>query len=380
MSVWIAIAGGGAASCIVAAAILRHEPRNVLPRASLAIILTLTAAWIGSMIMTLRYGELFSISAFLGPASLVLILLRPPTSHDLRRTLTVFSFVVLLAIFISFLAHWTGLRPFREDFQNRLPFEFLNFDYRWESFFGDANQAGTALVALILIGLYRKGKYGVTTALLASVLLLLTQSRTALIALTLGIATMYAFGRAKSSEMRVRRFIILAVAIILAILIIAFIDPSMNGRSQIWQDYLSLWQTSPFLGLGSNDIELMVPLITGLAQDAHNVFLDAFVRYGFMAGVPAIIFAGSCLWITFRRPTTAHGFPVALLIALLICFTTYTTFGWIYLTLFLWPLLLAMLITGEVQYRAKLSSKHPSQDYESSREVHQRPFEPQDQD
>jgi O-antigen ligase len=124
-------------------------------------------------------------------------------------------------------------------------------------------------------------------------------------------------------------------------------DPSLNGRVPIWREYWQLWGLSPGSGLGFQGIQAQVPDLTGLAQDAHNVVLDSLVRYGVVPaffGTAFLVLAGFVvLSVGFRD----QGFPVAVYVTSMACFMTYTTFGWSYMTVFLWPFMLAVFLAAE---------------------------------
>ncbi len=346
LSIWIAILGSGTA-LLAAVGTGRRRPWRGPTRTSAAILVTLALAWVASMLLSIHHNDNFALSAFMLPVALIALVLCWPNLDELRATLIVFAGVVLVAVAVTFIAHWTGLRPFRDDFMTRLPVSVLGMDYRWESFFGDANNAGTAMVAVGLIGLYRGRAWGAAMASMAGCLLVLSQSRTAIVAGVVGV-TVFVILRLRwpSGLGRGWGFALIVPASLVAILVV-LADPSLNGRVPIWAEYLTLWSTQPILGVGTVGIEAEVPRMTGFAQDAHSVVFDPLVRYGLIAGGTSVLCLAVVAFLCFRSPRVAGGLPASLAAASLICFLTYTTFSWMYMTLFLWPLLFATLLASE---------------------------------
>lgn len=319
------------------------------------------------LVMFVTYGELFSVLTFLTPLAILLLLLFPPDSRELSRATVFYAVLTLTLVLLTFAAHWTGIRPFREDFKSRIPFAILDINYRWESFFGDANQAGTVLSAIVLIGVYRSGKAGWLIATVSSLFLLLTQSRTAIVALAVGLGLLIVLRARLFRENKYIGWLSVICLVALAAAVSFLNDPTLNGRIPIWREYVALWATSPILGLGTSEIQTNVPYLTGYAQDAHSVLLDSLVRFGLPIFFLGCLVFSVIAWIMLAAPRTLRGFPAALFITLAISFFSYTTFSWIYINIFIWPLLLVSLLTDRaLQLTPGVQRSSPSPSLEAN--------------
>ncbi|WP_168190344.1 O-antigen ligase family protein [Luteithermobacter gelatinilyticus] len=95
------------------------------------------------------------------------------------------------------------------------------------------------------------------------------------------------------------------------------------GRLVIWQQTIDVWKDSPWLGIGPGQTRNVIVAANNIFTHPHNVFLQAFMAWGILGGLPFLaIFIGS-LWSIWqsdelKKSTSAHqicGFAMALAIA-----------------------------------------------------------------
>ena len=347
LSIWLCLFGSGL-GLLVALRTRRSEGNFPASKLSFALLAVLSLAWVTTLILMRFHGDLFSPYSIVLPAVAFALLLSWPSPKVFRQSLFNYLSIVLFAILITFAAHWLGLHQFRADFATRLPISFMGINYRWESFFGDANNAGTAMDILVLIGIYHGRRWGWGCAGLSTFLLVLTQSRTAIAALAVGLALYCVLRMERRSRFSKLLRLLIAVVAVAIVLLIVIRDPSLNGRVPIWGEFLHLGWTSPLFGVGTSGVEAVVPQMTGFAQDAHSVFFDPFVRYGVFAAGTALICLVLMSFACLRHPKLEGGFLASLAITMLLCFFTYTTFSWAYLTLFIWPFLISSFLASDL--------------------------------
>lgn len=341
-SIWVAI-GGSAVGLILAITSRRLGNSARIPKIWVYLLALLVLAWLSSLAMMRIHEDLFAISTILVPTAVFALVLVLPTPSEIRSTLVFFAATVLLGVAATMIAASAGIRPFREDFEGRVPLPGLEA-FRWEAYFGDANNAGTIMAMTLLIAILKGGKAGWALGLPSAAILLLSQSRTGVAAAVLGVTVMVvASWHRKGDKTWLIGFTLVGVvgSILLLILVV---DPTLNGRVLIWRDFLGIWGASPVIGLGFQGIQEQVPGMTGLAQDAHNVLLDPLVRHGlapFLFAAAFLVIAG---FASASRGLSNKGFPLAMYVTGMTCFMSYTTFGWAYMTLFMWPFLLASML------------------------------------
>jgi len=341
-SVWVAL-GGSAAGLFLAAKSRRLGNSVPLPRIWAYLLALLFLAWLSSLVMTQVHDDLFAISTVLVPATVISLVLVLPTQSEIQSALVFFATTVLLGVALSMAAASSGIRPFREDFEGRISLPGLEA-FRWEAYFGDANNAGTIMAMTLLIAILQGGRAGWALGIPSFAVLLFSQSRTGVAAAMVGVTVMVV---AHWYRKGVKAWLIgsTLVGVVGAILLLILVfDPTLNGRVLIWRDFLGLWGESPVIGLGFQGIQEQVPGITGLAQDAHNVLLDPLIRHGlapFLIAAAFLVVAGIA---SASRGLDNKGFPIAVYVTGMTCFMSYTTFGWAYMTLFLWPFLLAVMM------------------------------------
>lgn len=231
------------------------------------------------------------LTAFtLGPFLAMLVTKTPPPACALRILNTLGVLVLILFASAAAFAVITDAPP--TGFTTRWPpltDPFGPIGMWWAPFNGPA-EAGTIGAILIVLGFGQRRRFSVPFVIGGGVILFYAGTLAA--ALGLGVALLLLLlGYARTSPHKRRiQFGAATVALGgLAILIQELVrNPTLSSRTFIWSDFAALVQASPIWGWGSaalieSEATRTFPwgeARTAHGSDAHNLFLDAWVRLG----------------------------------------------------------------------------------------------------
>jgi len=283
-----------------------------------------------------------------------MLLLKTP---DFKESVFFANFVAAAlasaAIITQFL-DLTGLRSFRTDIQARwsIPIPWLDIPARWEGMFGDPNNAGFIGAFLIVYGLRRTGLFRIYIVVVGSLIVILSQSRTALLAVLIGLAVLLF----ASSWYRARRFrtsttmLLIFGSLLFAIAGLLSIDSTFNGRVPIWKASLDLVSENPLFGIGSRGFSVAASAgeIPWNNIDSHNILLDTLLRNGLGAFLLAGAFIVVCLILVTRVIGFDRGTSLAVLLTFFAAAMTYTVTTWIYINVQVLPLIVALLLANSL--------------------------------
>ena len=70
-------------------------------------------------------------------------------------------------------------------------------------------------------------------------------------------------------------------------LVVLRLDPSLNGRIEIWNQFLGLWQENWLFGAGQTGIQEAVNSgdLPSWANHGHNLVIDVLGRFGLMGAI-----------------------------------------------------------------------------------------------
>lgn len=167
----------------------------------------------------------------------------------------------------------------------------------WAPFNGPA-ESGFLGGVLVLVGLANGGVLRVILVVGGSVMLFFGGTLSAALGLAAGLLVFWV-GQARNSNRKGLTFTSIAIALLLGIAMLVrelVENPSLSRRSFIWADFIELAMSNPIIGWGSSVLiqsEATQQFPRGGARsahgsDAHNIVLDAWARYGFMAA--AVVF------------------------------------------------------------------------------------------
>jgi len=328
------------------------------------IVLTL---WSYTALRESAGGSTFNYLAFTLPVVILLLSLKPPSVRQVRLLADVFfvalAAVALIGTVMSFVSY-----PLSDQYA---PTRFMigSFaplgEYRWVSVFETTTQAGAVGSYLALYGFWRGGWFFRLMSV-GGILIVLSASRGSTAALLAGLVVMM-WLLPKIGKIKLTTAVKVAVTSIgsLALLILILTkDRTLNSRTDIWLNYFDLSTESPFLGLGTNGLQMAVqndPTIpTGIPMmHAHNIFLDSLARIGIVGLVLVLILFIFVLLQAFRTGGTGIWISAALAVAVLVNQLSDVHIDWVYLDYDYFVLIVAFLFTLHVervfpQSRAKL--------------------------
>lgn len=317
----------------------------------------LLVAWMMAMWAAALHGDPFNPTAILVPVALVMIWLKRPRPRDVWLAGDAFAWSVIAVAVAAQALDWLGFRELRYDFWNRLPVitELIGPIGRWEGPFGNSNLAGPIGAFLLAYGLFRFGLQRWTFVTVGSLIVFLSDSRTAYFAVfvALLVAVLYRprIGRLHITR-RVRLFLLLGfIAAFVALIIL--LDPTLNNRTAVWSTFWTLWSSSPVIGVGGEGILEAIQgdaLLGGWATHGHNILIDPLARVGLLGLAPLMVALIAAFLLTVRE--ASHGKQAALVV--LACFlasgVTEDLVDWRYLGYQAVPLLLASMLSVGTKY------------------------------
>ena len=330
----------------------------------LMVLFGMLVLWVAVLVNYRLGNAAFTYAAITAPIVLLMLIMKPPGAKEAWRLADfTFALIGVLALLAQIL-DWVGLREARTTIYSRwsLPFTDLGLGYRWEGFFGDPNNAGLLGAILVVYGLHRRG--WLRGGLLATgvLIVLFSESRTSLVALTAGVLVTALTSR-PYRKLKLAPWVtavIAAAAAVAAIVLVLLTDPSLNGRAQIWEAYLTLWQESPVFGVGPDGLGSAISkgAIPWDTIDGHSVLFDALTRHGILV---AVLIAGILLGAlaqAWRTKNSDAGTSLSIIAAWLFGALTYTLTEWLYINVLVIPLILALLLA---QART-ITSRTPAHD------------------
>ena len=316
----------------------------------LTVFLGMLVLWVAVIINFRLDNVAFTYAAITTPIILLMIIVKPPDSKEAWRLADfTFAMIGILSLLAQTL-DWMGLREARTTIYSRwsLPLTDLDLGYRWEGFFGDPNNAGLMGAILVIYGLHRSGWLRGGLSLAGALIVLFSESRTSLVALAAGVLVTVLTSRTYR-ELNLAPWItaLIAFATAASAVVLALTsDPSLNGRAQIWEAYLTLWQEAPTFGIGP--IGLGSAISNGEIPwdtiDGHSVLIDSLTRHGVLVAMLIVAILLGALAQAWRAKNSDAGTSLSIIAAWLIGALTYTLTEWLYINVLIVPLILALLL------------------------------------
>lgn len=343
------------------------------PKISLLLIAMAICVWSFEIARTQYDQSLFALTALLTPVFLLLILLKRAGQEDIRHALISLAYSLAVIALINLPFGALGLMP--SGFEGadsavcRTPIVCDitgNLD-RWAGPFGSVNYAAPIGGLLIVLGFILKRPHAFFLSGTGALILILSQGRSAVLAVVAGLAILWLWGprvRSSAHPLRIRMSII---ALLLGLFLIAVVvfDPTLNGRTVIWGQFLELWMTSPWIGTGDSGIQAYAESRPGLLtfSHAHSVYLDLFVRWGPGVALLAITLFALTLIVTWRAIPRVGSGPLAITTFVIVAGLVETIHDWSYWTPYLAALVWAMMaaapsVSGDSRpFRSKVRAR-----------------------
>jgi hypothetical protein len=163
----------------------------------------------------------------------------------------------------------------------------FGIDGRWPGPFGYNSKTGFVGTLLVIIGFVQIRWQSWIFISVGLVTVLLTSGRGAALALFCGLGVLIVFSlRGPLSKIPIGLRASVVAAGVACFLVLQFLGPLRTtgrlGEDGIWGHFVSLWRTSPWIGVGQTGI--LADPKAGISMEAHNLFLQELTRYG-LAGL-----------------------------------------------------------------------------------------------
>lgn len=340
-------------------------------------LLLLLAMWVAALAFTIIRDERLSVLAILVPIVLLMVLLKTPDAAAAVGTAQILAWalvvVVLAGVALESLGAVPSLYATASDPEARLAMDeatywlpisdLLGIEGRWGGQFGHPNLAGPIGAFLLVFGVTRSGISRIAFVLVGVLVLLLTSSRTSVIAAAAGLFVVGAvtwLSRPSRLPRGARAAIVLApVVAVVAVLVV--LNPGLTGRTVMWPAAIDVLWTSPITGVGDAGYADAIAdgRLPNWAIHAHNVVLDAAVRMGVVGLVLVLaIFVVSVIGAT-RAARIGRAAPLALIVMLIVGGLTDVNLHWRYLLVPMSVLVLAVLMSGTTTPRPPVEAPAP---------------------
>lgn len=314
-----------------------------------------TALWILIFVSSRLDGASFTYAALATPVILVLMIFKPPRIPEAWWVADfAFGFIAALSLFAQLL-DWLGIRSSRTTIYSRWSVPFTDWDlgYRWEGFFGDPNNAGLIGATLLIYGLHRRGWLRIALISVGLLVAVFAESRTAFLAIAAGTLTTLLTSQ-RYRILRIRPLFTWLAILAVSVLAVAFIlltNPTFNGRTPIWEAYLTIWSTNPLVGVGSSGLDAAIAdgQVPWDTIDGHSVLIDALTRHGVLVGLLVLVLFIAVITLTARVVRMDSGTSLSIVVVWLFGALTYTLTPWLYVNVLMLPLVLSLLITQAYQ-------------------------------
>lgn len=336
-----------------------YRRKDRWPRLAMAFLLLLAAAWLYQVVRTQMDQSVFTLAAFCVPVVLLLIMTKAAPRHEFDTAMLVLAYSVVVISVASLVLGRLGWMP--DGFvtgdaggQRFTQLAWLGIPGRWSGPFGSVNLVSPVGGLVLVFGATRRGGHRIALVLGGLLILALGQGRSALIAAAVGllIVALWSPTVERLRHAVLVRWTSLGAAVIVTVLYVAFIDPTFNGRTPIWTNFLGLLPANPAFGVGESGIVAFVVEMSPTPgfiphQHAHSVLFDATTRYGLvMALLTLAIFA---LAIAAGIRDLRHHGPASLAVAVFVIVAglTETIHSWAYWSTFVAALVWAVAIAEE---------------------------------
>lgn len=327
---------------------IQYKPKEPWHSFQHAFFALLFGVWIIESVSTQLDQSVFNINAFLVIPSVLMVWAKRPSAQGMRR-----AYVLLLygVIFISGVSLFFGALGWMPDgFQvgdsgpTRFPLvtEFFGITTRWGGPFLSVNDAAPIGGLLFIVGLTLQRPSSVVISVGGITILFLAQARTSMVAVAAAGIILIIFSRPimQSSVRRLIQWSLVLTPIVLISLYILAFDPSLNGRTPIWRDFLSLSFVNPIRGVGTSGIldfatnQINDPSIGFAHTKAHSVLLDIASRHGLVLLLPTLAILGLVLYYSWRSRRLDEGKAFAITTYVIVAGFAETIFTWQYLTIY----------------------------------------------
>lgn len=322
--IWIAFVGTGIAAVLW----LLYRGQRTTNRWALTFLAMLALTWVVQGVLTRIHADSVPYTVLLLPPILLALWLRTPPATDLRASVVFLGWLLGGVLVVTRALEMLGIIPMVDVGDWLIGYETENYwlplagwlgpEGRWPGPMGHNAQTGNvgALILVLAIGLRGKARWLLAAS--GVLTLLLTSSRTSYLAAVAGVVVLLVLDD-NALTRRVRRsYLVIGLGAlgVLAAAIVITQNPNLTGRTTYWTLALDAWRESPLIGVGAN--ELATSELETLGSNAHNIVIDALMKYGILGVIPVIAVIVVTLTITIGASRRYLVLPLALVVTYLV--------------------------------------------------------------
>lgn len=323
---------------------------------SLGFLAVAAVAWLYQVTRIQFDQALFNISAFVVPVILALLAMKRARATDLGVSLLVLAYGLVLISLVSLVFGKVGWIPdgFAVTDAGGARFAFLSWvgiPSRWSGPFGSVNYASPIGGLLVVLGAGQRGWHRGLLVIGGMLVLGLGQGRTALFAVAAGliVVVLWSPRMVRVHHRTAIRVVVVTTASLIGLAYVALLDPTFNGRTPIWSNFIALLPENLLFGVGDSGINAFVvqhQVEPGFIPHvhAHSVMIDGLVRFGVNMAILASAMYVIALLLTSRHLRRAEDpGPMAIVVFVIVAGLAETLHSWDYWSVYLAVLTWAVL-------------------------------------
>jgi len=205
----------------------------------------------------------------------------------------------------------------------------LGIDGRWPGPFGHNGDTAMMGALLIVIAVSYWTRASWVFIAVGGFTLLLTDGRASIGAAIAGSVVLVVFAR-EGRIARIPRGVRIGGGLAVLVAGAAFMysrSAGSTGRDTFWPAFLKLWESSPFVGIGTSGISISGG-VTEQYGHAHNLYIDELARYGLLGFLTQFGAIALGVVIAFLAANRGVAGPLAILTAYLVTGITEPRNGW----------------------------------------------------
>ncbi len=303
-------------------------------------LILMSVAWVVHLVLYRIHGDAFNYTALLYFPILAMIWLKPPELREAWTAILAFAWTVAGVLVLTRVLEMLGVIALKTQSQGVITFDeeryflplndMLGIDGRWPGPFGHNADAAMMGALLIVIALSYWTRASWVFIAVGGFTLLITSGRASMGAAIAGIIVLIVFAR-EGRIARIPRGFRIWGGIVGLVAGAAFMysrSAGSTGRENFWPAFLKLWESSPFVGIGTSGISISGG-ITEQYGHAHNLYIDELARYGLLGFLTQFGAIALGVVIAFLAAKRGVAGPLAIMTAYLVTGITEPRNGWI---------------------------------------------------
>lgn len=303
-------------------------------------LILMSVAWVVHLVLYRIHGDAFNYTALLYVPILAMIWLKPPTLRQAWTAILAFAWTVAGVLILTRALEMIGVLTLKPQSQRVISFDeasyflplndFLGIDGRWTGPFGHNGNTAMMGALLIVIAVSYWTRASWVFIAVGGFTLLITDGRASIGAAIAGMIVLVVFAR-EGRIARIPRGVRIWGGIAVLVVGAAFMysrSAGLTGRNSFWPAFLKLWESSPFVGIGTSGISVSGG-ITEQYGHAHSLYIDELARYGLLGFLTQFGAIALGVVIAFLAAKRGVAGPLAILTAYLVTGITEPRNGWI---------------------------------------------------